>query len=94
MEENCISADDFLIPAFKMIPGSSLNRFLVIQGSPSTGKSIKFVVLSTKIKDRLKNVKPRIGKSLAFIFHDFGVGLEGLGLSLGVSVASCLEVGF
>ena len=77
-----------------MIPGRSLNRFLVIQGTPSTGKTMKFVVLSTKIKDWLRNVKPRIGKSLAFIFHDFDVGLEGLGLSLGVPVASCLEVGF
>ena len=55
---------------------------------------MKFVVLSTKIKDRLKNVKLRIGKSSAFIFHDFGVGLEGLGLCLGLPVASCLEAGF
>ena len=84
-------ADDFLIPAFKMIPGSSLNRFLVIQGTPSTGKPMKFVVLSTKIKDRLKNVKLRIAESLASVFHDFGIGLEGLGLSMGVPVASCLE---
>ena len=55
---------------------------------------MKFVVLSTQIKDWLKNVKPRIGKSSAFIFHDFGVGLEGLGLSLSVPLASCLEGGF
>ena len=71
-----------------------MNRFLVIQGTPSTGNTMKFVVLSTKIKDLLKNAKPKIGQSLAFIFHDFGVGLEGLGLSLGVPVASCLEAGF
>ena len=94
LEENCTLADYFSIPAFKMIPGSSLNRFLVFQGTPSTGKTMKFVVLLTKIKDWLKNAKPRIGKSRAFIFHDFWVGLESLGLSLGVPVASCLEVGF
>ena len=87
-------ADDLLIPAFKKIPGSSLTGFLVIQDTPSTGKTMKFVVLSTKIKDRLKNIKPMIGKSSTFIFYDFEVCLEGLGRSLGVSVASCLEVGF
>ena len=28
------------------------------------------------------------------MFHDFGVDLEGLGLSLSIPLASCLEGGF
>ena len=52
---------------------------------------MKFGVLSTKIKDWLKNVEPRIGRSGASIFHDFGIDLEGLGLSLSIPLASCLK---
>jgi hypothetical protein len=83
-----------LIPAFKKIPGSSLTGFLVTQVNPRTWKTMKFIVLSSEIKDWVKNVRIEIGRSGGSIFHKFRVALEGLGLPLDVVVTSCPEVGF
>ena len=55
---------------------------------------MKFIVLSSEIKDLVKNVRIEIGRSWGSIFHEFTIALEGLGLSLSVPLASCLEAGF
>ena len=55
---------------------------------------MKFIVPSSEIKDRVENAKIEIGRSGASIFYEFRFALEGLGLPLGIVVASCPEVGF
>ena len=77
-----------------MIPGLGLGGFLVVLGSPRTRKTIKFIVLSFKIKGLLNIMKTRSGRSQDSIFHEFVIVLGGMQELLDDIVASLLEVGF